>query len=93
MNLDNNFELKAERLLTLRCVEVKWNQVQSGECYVKYTVTLKDASGNNLYSKARYNNRQMKVCNAPMYNTATFAELKVSFKNTSKNFTASISGT
>ena len=85
--------MRAEKFFPLRCLEVRWNQVQSGACYVKYTVTLKNAYGNNLYSEARYNIGRMRVCNAPLYNRATFAELTVSFKSTSKNFTASFSGT
>ena len=93
MTLDNSFELRAERNVTLRCVVVRWNQVQSGVCYVKYIVTLKNSSGNDLYSEAIYNKRLMRVCDTSTYNNASFAELTVSFKNASKNFTAPVIGT
>ena len=31
-----------------KCIEVKWNKVESGACYAKYKVVLKSASGSTV---------------------------------------------
>ena len=43
VKLEVDFGLKARKIREAKCVEVKWNKVESGACYVKYEV---------IYSKA-----------------------------------------
>ena len=90
VKLANFYGLRAERITAFKCIDVFWNQIQSGACYVQYNVTLKDASGAYLYSSGRYNNRNIRVCDTPTYNRAHYAQLTVSFKNQTSNTTTRI---
>ena len=93
MKLDKSFDLKARNLASSKCVEVKWNKVESGACIVKYDVKLKDAFGNQLYNKILYNIGEMTMCNLSDIATIANVELMVSFKSTYKNITAKVSET
>ena len=73
-----DFGLKAGKIGGAKCIEVKWNKVETGACYVKYEVVLKSASESNVYGKTGYNigvkstsrNVTAKVSNTPLH-TAT----------------------
>ena len=93
VKLDMDFGLKAENIEGARCVEVKWNKVESGACYVKYEVVLKSTSGRNEYSNYGYNIGEMTMCRFTTYSNVTNVQLTVTFKSTSKNFTAEVSDT
>jgi len=93
LKLDMNFGLKAEKIEGAKCVEVKWNKVEAGACYVKYEVLLKNASGSNEYGKAGYNIGEMKMCRFLTFGIVTDVQLTVSFKSTSRNVTAKVSDT
>jgi len=93
LKLDMDFGLKAENIEGARCVEVKWNKVESGACYVKYEVVLKSTSGRNEYSNYGYNIGEMTMCRFTTYSNVTNVQLTVTFKSTSKNFTAEVSDT
>ena len=56
--IGHRFGLKARKLGGATCVEVHWNRVESGACYVKYEVVLKTASG----SSSGYNIGEMTMC-------------------------------
>ena len=93
MKLDKTFNLKAGKIAASKCVEVKWDKVESGACFVKYDVKLKDAFGNQLYNKILYNIGELKMCNLSDIATIANVELMVSFKSTYKNITAKVSET
>jgi len=93
LKLDMDFGLKAGRIGGAKCIEVKWNKVQAGACYVKYEVVLKNASGNNEYVKAGYNIGEMTMCSFLNFSSVTDVQLTVSFKSTSRYVTTKVSGT
>ena len=88
-----DFGLKAGKIGGATCVEVKWNKVESGACYVKYEVLLKNASGSNEYGNSGYNIGKMTMCRFATYSNVTDVQLTVSFKSTSRNVTAKVSDT
>ena len=88
-----DFGLKAGKFGEAKCVEVKWKKVESGACYVKYEVVLKNASGSNEYEEAGYNIGNMKICSFLTFSNVTDVQLIVSFKSTSRNVTAKVSDT
>ena len=88
-----DFGLKAGKIGGAKCIEVKWNKVESGACYVKYEVVLKSASGSNEYSNYGYNIGEMTMCRFTTYINVTDVQLTVRFKSTSRNVTAKVSDT
>ena len=88
-----DFGLTAGKVERAKCVEVKWNKVESGACYVKYEIVLKNASGSNEYSFSGYDIGEIAKCNLLTYKYVTDVQLTVSFKSTSKSVSASISDT
>ena len=88
-----DFGLKAGIIGGAKCVEVKWKKVESGACYVKYKVVLKNASGSNEYEEAGYNIGNMTICSFLTFSNVTDVQLIVSFKSTSRNVTAKVSNT
>ena len=93
VKLDIDFGLKARRIGGARCVEVKWNKVASGACYVKYEVVLRSASGSDTYSNSGYNIGEMTAYSFAAFSNVTDAQLTVTFKATSANVTANVSDT
>jgi len=93
LKLDMNFGLKARKIEGVNCVEVKWNKVKSGACYVKYEVVFKNASGSNEYSYSGYNIGEMTMCSFLTFSSVTDFQLTVSFKSTSRYVTANVSDT
>ena len=88
-----DFGLKAAKIAGAKCVEVKWNKVESGACYVKYEVVLKNASGSYEYGKAGYNIGEMTMCRFLTFGSVTDVQLTVSFKSTSRIVNAKVSDT
>ena len=88
-----DFGLKAGKIGGAKCIEVKWNKVEAGACYVKYEVVLKSASGIGEYSNSGYNIGEMTMCSFLTYSNVTDVQLTVSFKSTSRNVTAKVSDT
>ena len=88
-----DFGLKAGKIGGAKCVEVKWNKVESGACYVKYEVVLKSASGSVEYRHSGYNIGEMKMCSFLTFNSVTDVQLTVRFKSTSRSATAKVSDT
>jgi len=91
VKLDMDLGLKAGKIGGAKCVEVKWNKVDSGACYVKYEVVLKSASGSVECSNLGYNIGNMTMCREAPYSNVTDVQLTVSFKSTSKSSTAKVS--
>ena len=85
--------MKAGKIGGAKCIEVKWNKVESGACYVKYEVALKSASGSNKYSNSGYNIGEMTVCSFLSFSNVTDVQLTVRFKSTSRSATAKVSDT
>ena len=85
-----DFGLKAEKIVASKCVEVKWNKAESGACYVKYEIVLRNASGSDIRNETGYNIGEIMMCNLPSTRSITNVQLKVSFKATSKNATANV---
>ena len=85
-----DFGLKAKNIAASKCVEVKWNKTESGACYVKYEVVLRNASGSGIRNQTGYNIGEMMMCNLPSNRTISTVQLIVSFKATSKNATANV---
>ena len=88
-----DFGLKAGKIGGAKCVEVKWNKVESGACYVKYEVVLLNASGSIEYSDSGFSIGKMTMCSFTPYSNVTDVQLTVSFKSTSRNVTAKVSET
>ena len=88
VKLDMDFGFKAEQVGA--CVEVKWNSVQAGACYVKYEVVFRNASRGVINSQSGYNIGEKTICNLSSNSTITYVDLTVSFKTASKNFTANV---
>jgi len=93
LKLDMDFGLKAGKIGGATCVEVKWKKVESGACYVKYEVVLKNVSGSNEYSNSGYNIGKMTMCTFTTFSNVTDVQLTVSFKSASRNVTAKVSDT
>ena len=91
VKLDIDFGLKAGIDGGAKCVEVLWNKVESGACSVKYEVILKSASGSIEYSGLGYNIGRMAPCGLATAINVTDVQLTVTFKSTSKTFTAKVS--
>ncbi|XP_065054129.1 uncharacterized protein LOC135682953 isoform X2 [Rhopilema esculentum] len=92
LNLDGNPNLQARKINVDSCVEVKWTKAESGACYVKYEVRLKNASG-TVYTETGYNIDEIKKCKIQGNVNITDVEMTMSFKSTSKVFTAKVSET
>ena len=88
-----DFGLKAGKLGGAKCIEVKWNKVEAGACYVKYEIVLKKSSGSNEYSYSGYNFGEIAKCSFLTYSNVTDVQLTVSFKSTSRIVTAKVSDT
>ena len=88
VELDMEIGLRAEKIGA--CVEVKWNRVQAGACYVKYEVILRNASSDVISSETGYNIGEMMMCDLPSNRYITYVDLTVSFKTASKSFTANV---
>ena len=88
-----DFGLTAGKIGGAGCVQVQWNKVESGACYVKYEVVLRNASGGYQNSDSGYNIGEMKICSFETFSNATDVQLTVSFKATSTNVTANVSDT
>ncbi|XP_065054125.1 uncharacterized protein LOC135682952 isoform X2 [Rhopilema esculentum] len=93
MKLDSNPNLQARKKIVDSCVEVKWTKAESGACYVKYEVKLKNASGIVVYTETGYNIDEIKKCKIPRNVNITDVEMTMSFKSTSKFFTAKVAET
>ena len=93
MKLDKDFGLKSGKLGGDNCIEVKWNEAESGACFVKYEVTFTNSSGHSLHTQTGYNIGGMNICNLTAYVNITNVQLVVSFKSTSKTVTAEVSET
>ena len=93
VKLDVDFGLKAGKAVGGRCVNVRWNKVEAGACYVKYDVVLRNASGGYQYSDSGYNIGEMIMCSFATFSNVTDVQLTVSFKGTSTNVTATVSET
>jgi len=93
LKLDMDFGLKTGKIGGAKCIEVKWNKVESGACYVKYEVVLKSASGSNEYSYSGYNIGEIAKCSFLTYSNVTDVQLTVSFKSITRNITAKVSDT
>ncbi|XP_065056116.1 uncharacterized protein LOC135684468 isoform X1 [Rhopilema esculentum] len=93
LKLDGNPNLRAGKIIIDSCVEVKWTKAESGACYVKYEVKLKNASGTVVYTETGYNIDEVKKCKIPGNVNITDVEMTMSFKTTSKVFTAKVSET
>ncbi|XP_065054130.1 uncharacterized protein LOC135682954 isoform X1 [Rhopilema esculentum] len=93
LKLDGNPNLQAGKIIVDSCVEVKWTKAESGACYVKYELRLKDASGIVVYTETGYNIDQIKKCKIPRNVNITEVEMTMSFKSTSKVFTAKVAET
>ena len=64
--------------------------MQAGACYVRYEVILRNASSGVISSETGYNIGEMMMCDLPNNISITYAELTVSFKTASINFTANV---
>ena len=93
VKLDMDFGLKTGKIGGAKCIEVKWNKVESGACYVKYEVVLKSASGSNEYSYSGYNIGEIAKCSFLTYSNVTDVQLTVSFKFITRRVTANVSNT
>ena len=67
--------------------------MESGACYIKYEVVLKNASGSEEYVKSGYNIGKMTMCSFLTFSNVTDVQLTVSFKSTSRNVTTKVSDT
>ena len=86
MKLDQVLNIKAWKRPD-KCVEVTWDKVESGACFVKFELKFKNATGNFLYNETGYNIMKMEKCNLADFVNLTEIQLTVSFKNTSKSYT------
>ena len=93
VKLDMDFGLKAGKRGGTKCIEVQWNKLRAGACYVKYEVVLRNASGGYEYSDSGYNIGEMTTCSFATFRNITDVQLTVTFKATSTNVTASVSDT
>ena len=93
VKLDMDFGLKAGKTGGARCVQVQWNKVQSGACYVKYEVVLRNPSGGYQYSDSGYNIGEMTICSDATFSNVSDVHLTVRFKATSTNVSANVSDT
>ena len=90
-NLKKQFDLKAGRRIDSKCVEVNWSKIESGDCYVKYDMRFKNASGKYLPNKSAYNVGEMKLCNLTDYDNITKVELTVRLQTTARSIKANVS--
>ena len=93
VNLDRQFHLRMEKENGSQCFNVKWSRLQSGACSVKYEVTVKSASGNNVYNGSGYDIDYVQICNLTVDTNITDVYLNVSFNKSFKIVTLKASGT
>ena len=86
-----DFGLKAGKFEASECVKLKWNKAESGACYVKYEVVIRNASGSDLRSVTVYNIGEMIICGFATNSNVTHAQLTVSFKAVSRIVAANVS--
>ena len=89
--MDKPYHLRAGKIAEFKCVEVKWNKLESGACFVKYDVKLYDASRKQIYNKKGNNFGEMKICNLTKFDDVIDVQLTVTFKTLSKSVTAKVS--
>ena len=89
--MDKSLNLRAGKIAEFQCVEVKWNKLISGACFVKYEVKLNDASKKQIYNKKGNNFGEMKICNLTKFDDVIDVQLTVTFKTLSKSITAKVS--
>ena len=90
VNLDLNFDLKARKVASSRCLEINWNKAESGACTVKYTLALKSPVGDDLLSITVKNIGKIKLCMLPTYASISDVQMTVTFKTTSKIVTTKV---
>ena len=90
VNLDKPLHMKAIKMSMNQCVEVQWNKLESGACFVQYDVKFKNDFGDFLYNDTGHNIREMKICNLTSYKNITEVQLTVSFKSASKTVTSKV---
>ena len=88
VKLDSNPNLKAGKP-SAGCVEVKWNQPESGACFIKYEIQFKNASADVIATRIEYNTGSITVCSFKV--NITNVDFTISFKAAKKNFTAKVS--
>ena len=82
--MNRTFGLRVKGANGSKCFEVKWDKVQSGACFVKYEVILKNASGRDLYIKTGYNIGRLQTCTLKDSTDVANVQLTVSFIDSSK---------
>ena len=91
VKLNKPYHLRAGKIVQDKCVEVKWNKLESGACFVKYDVKLYDASRKQIYNKKGNNIGEMKICNLTKFDDISDVQLTVNFKTLSKSIAAKVS--
>ena len=91
VKVDKPYHLRAGKIAEFKCVEVKWNKLESGACFVKYDVKLYDASRKQIYNKKGNNIGEMKICNLTTFEDISDVQLTVKFKTLSKSIAAKVS--
>ena len=91
VKVDKPYYLRAGKITESKCVEVKWNKLESGACFVKYDVKLYDASKKQIYNKKGHNFGEMKICNLTKFKDISDVQLTVKFKTLSKSIAAKVS--
>ena len=93
VKMDIDFGLQVEKIGGAKCIEVKWNKLEAGACYVQYEVVVKSASGIIENSSLGYNIGNMTMCSFATFRHITDVQVTVSFKATSKIVTAKVTDT
>ena len=94
VNLDTPSNLQAKKIAeassSMYCIEIKWKEQQSGLCFVKYEVSMRDASNVTKFTKVDYNAGNMTKCGIPVKINITEVQLIMSFKTSKKSSTAKV---
>ena len=82
--------MTVKKLAKPGCLEVRWNQVDSGACNVRYDVLWKTASRGRMANRSGYNIDKMTICDVELGTELISAQLIISFESTTKHFNITI---
>jgi len=91
LKLDKPINMTVKKLPKPGCLEVRWNQVDSGACNVRYDVVWKTASRGRMANRSGYNIDKMTICDVKTGTEIISAQLIVRFRNTVKHLDITIS--
>ena len=81
VGLNDPIQMTATMLIELGCLEVMWNKINSGACYVRFDLVLKTGSGASVFKRTGHNIYKVRICDMQAVIKVANVQLIVSFRN------------